>query len=490
MAYNEDFYKEYLEKVREFAQIDWVKEYFEAQKKPNFWSILEYGEYGGNGYKKSSYEIRMSKMFRWLLDPNENHNLGNIFAYELIELVKQKRDKDLGHIKYELKTGEAREDYKRVVVTNEEQDIDVLYKDPLQKLYLAMEVKQYSKEGYDKNKLSQLVKYERIVKELISKKDPEIQEVLIFLTPLGEEPSDQAKDKWIAIGYGEFIEIIDQVAQNQLEKSKDKYIEDTKKLILDFRDDLQRVVTISNRQDEYIEKEFNDNNENKEFTFALEKELVYRDNTGYMEKLEEVDQGQTPHLMDLILLIREYMTSQNKRPNLGVRKLTRRLYNYLSDSEGLDYNLDIRYTDGERRSAIKKEFIKKYDLDLKEIYLTRDKGQGIHLYHKDNRHSIYLSGDTYGFFPNDGIHIAKVDKESKIDSNRRIKNFFHIREDLLEEGKVMAGGKVSTKDKKIEYINGEEIGFEEFFQIIMKEIKELNDIINNYNKEELGSKRQ
>lgn len=60
MNYDEQFYQEYLTKVKKFAETEWVKDYFNIQKRPNFWSILEYGEYNSKENQKSSYEIRKS----------------------------------------------------------------------------------------------------------------------------------------------------------------------------------------------------------------------------------------------------------------------------------------------------------------------------------------------------------------------------------------------------------------------------------------------
>ena len=86
MTLKEKKYENYLEKLHEFKEIDWVKNYIDLKKKPNFWTILEFGQIEGSK-QKSSHEIRYSKMLRWLLDANENHNLGNTFAVELLKVI-------------------------------------------------------------------------------------------------------------------------------------------------------------------------------------------------------------------------------------------------------------------------------------------------------------------------------------------------------------------------------------------------------------------
>lgn len=59
----------------------WYKR--KQNNEPNFWEIIEYG--------RESYEVRQSKMLRWLLDPNENHGLGNSFLKKFINLTNRAR---------------------------------------------------------------------------------------------------------------------------------------------------------------------------------------------------------------------------------------------------------------------------------------------------------------------------------------------------------------------------------------------------------------
>jgi hypothetical protein len=344
MSYDEQFCQEYLNKVRRFAEKKWVIDYFETQKRPNFWTILEYREYTRQDNKKTAYEIRMSKMLRWLLDPNENHKLGNVFVHELVQLVNQRNNKD----GYELSYNLSREENGKVLVTNEEQNIDVLYKDHFQKLYLAIELKQYAKEGIDEDGVSQLVRYADTVKDLIATKDSEIQQAYIFLTPLGEKPSEKAMEQWVAVSYKDIVGIIDDVIDNHLLKSNDKFREDTLKIILDFKADLLRVCMVFNNKDEYVEKKFGEEKD-KAFTFLLVQELVNEKDTEYMDKLATLDQGETSNLRDLILLIREYLSIQNKKPNTGIQVLTRMIYNSISDGFDLELYSDKNYSPIDRK---------------------------------------------------------------------------------------------------------------------------------------------
>src|SRR5699024_8449032 len=82
MSYTKKDYEKYLEIVKDFNEEKWVQHQLLLQEKPNVWFILEYGE-----KSVSTHEERTSRMFRWLLDPNETHNLGNIFAHKLFRLI-------------------------------------------------------------------------------------------------------------------------------------------------------------------------------------------------------------------------------------------------------------------------------------------------------------------------------------------------------------------------------------------------------------------
>ena len=174
-------YEAYLEKLKEFRELAWVNNYLELKKKPNFWTVIEYGRYNSSK-DKSAHETRMSKMIRWMMDPNENHGLGNVFAYKLMKWL----DEDYNYcpnINKEIKT------------IAEYKDIDVFYKDNSQKVCLAIELKQHAKEGETSGGISQLDKYEDIVEKLSGKNN--LKAHYIFLTPLKEEPTNKIGYQWV-----------------------------------------------------------------------------------------------------------------------------------------------------------------------------------------------------------------------------------------------------------------------------------------------------
>src|SRR5690625_2092981 len=91
MTYTEKDCQGYVEKLKNIRKMNWVKFQLSLNKQPNFWSILEYGT-SIRKDNRSSHEEHLSKMIRWLLDPNETHKLGNIFAVRFLELMNKKYD--------------------------------------------------------------------------------------------------------------------------------------------------------------------------------------------------------------------------------------------------------------------------------------------------------------------------------------------------------------------------------------------------------------
>src|SRR5690625_7333467 len=86
MTYNSKDYQNYVEKIEKFKTLDWVKNHLHFKEKPNFWTILEYGEYRGS-QDRSAHETRSSRMIRWLMDANETHLLGNISAQKMFQFI-------------------------------------------------------------------------------------------------------------------------------------------------------------------------------------------------------------------------------------------------------------------------------------------------------------------------------------------------------------------------------------------------------------------
>lgn len=465
MKYNWEFREGYLRKINEFKEKDWVKNYIELKKKPNFWSIIEYGK-TKDSKGRSAHETRYSKMFRWLLDPNANHNLGNVFAYKLMKKIN--RDTDYK---------QSRENNIHIKCNTEVEDIDVYYEDHEQKVLIAIEVKQFSAEHQSTGFNSQLDKYEEIINKFEEKENDKFNKIYIFLTPLEDEPSNKA---WHAVGFKAFIDIIEEVKEECLYKSKDRYKSDILKIMDDFKEDLRRSMDILEKDYAYVMKNFS--KEEIKFTSKLADEITHQGEGDSINKLMEMDKDNGSGLHDLILLVNDYISLQNHTPNKAVKLLMRKIFNYISEGENLTEDLQAVFKEAQSRD-IKPEYIKKYGLDFTEIELTSPKGQGISLYTNFKNRRMYFSGDTYGDFPNDGMGILKTDQDKPIRSQNIRNAMFKVHYDLIKEDRISINKKERITDpitgKKKTVKTSEIISFTDFMEnYLLEEIKILNDRLN------------
>jgi hypothetical protein len=137
-------------------------------------------------------ELRHSDFLAFLLDPSRNHGLGDAFLKRFLKCVlKDAADPPLGVADIDAA------DMRRAIVEREWQDIDILVCDPAKRLVCAVENKIGSGEHSD-----QLRRY----RETVSDEFPGYCQVLIYLTPEGDEPSDE---KYISFSYGGVARLMD-----------------------------------------------------------------------------------------------------------------------------------------------------------------------------------------------------------------------------------------------------------------------------------------
>lgn len=451
MTYQLTDYQAYLQKIEQIKKYDWVQKFLELKEKPNFWTIIEYGRMR-NTQERSAHETRYSKMLRWLLDPNETHNLGNIFAHKLLERIGVQ-------LNYHPNKKKA------VTVANEFKHIDVFYNDPSQKMCMAIEVKQFDKERISEEGISQLDEYENAIKEWMKERNLDLRPNYIFLTALKEVPTNA---NWHAVGYAELIKIIDEVYEQYILKSNDRYIEDTKKIMLDFKDDLERTMYLEMKDRGIDILSLNE----EKLTRILAREIRAEKNSEHLNQLQELAQDQIPDLEEIILMIDEYIKRQDRTPNIAVQLLLRKIYNYLSDDMKLNTDKIIEYKEGMTITPLKREIIDKYNLNLSHIRLTKDKGQGLYVMHKEGKYEIYFSGAAAGNFPNDYIHLRPPKGFTRTNAKAVRRNQFQVEEDLILENKISDNnGNILDLDQLME-------------EYILKGIKELDDYAmkNNYDK--------
>ncbi len=142
-------------------------------------------------------EIRHSNVLAWLLSPNESHNLGDAFIKKLLQqFIKSLTavDSDVMHI--------LLLDFYSFFVYREWKHIDILMVSDDEKVVIAIENKVGSHE-HD----NQLQRY----KETLLKEYPDYKKILIYLTPDGEEPSD---DEWGVLTYEDIVNALEFIKGN------------------------------------------------------------------------------------------------------------------------------------------------------------------------------------------------------------------------------------------------------------------------------------
>jgi hypothetical protein len=146
-----------------------------------------------------SQEIRHSNFLSYLFDPFESHGIGDLFLKKfLAHVVAKRQDMDISAVDILLN------DFSDINVRREWRHIDLVIEwvSKNKRYVCAIENKIRQKDG-DK----QLETYKGVIEEEYPKKSETIGgRILLYLTPLGDDPldSDAPKD-WISISYAEDI---------------------------------------------------------------------------------------------------------------------------------------------------------------------------------------------------------------------------------------------------------------------------------------------
>lgn len=129
-----------------------------------------------------NYEIRHSNVLAWLLNPNENHGLGDYFLKKVLSQAVLINEDVLGD---EINLMEIHlADFGDSIVRREEQDIDILLRSKRNRLLFIIENKINSKEKKD-----QLTKYLDYAKSNYL----EYKRIPILLTKTGDEPENNGE---------------------------------------------------------------------------------------------------------------------------------------------------------------------------------------------------------------------------------------------------------------------------------------------------------
>ena len=130
------------------------------------------------------------------------------------------------------------------------------------------------------------------------------------------------------MGYQQFIDIIDEVDSQYFEGLNLPYILDAKKIVMDFRDELQRTLDIYEKDSGLITRKLT--KKERELTMLLAKEIEEDSESKHMDSLIELDNENNLIIKELILLANDHLYVQNHSPNDDAKLLMRKIYNRLS----------------------------------------------------------------------------------------------------------------------------------------------------------------
>lgn len=191
------------------AQLEHSKEFAKLQQKFQQFNPLKV-------LRVEQYEIRHSNILAWLLDPNENHKLGDFFVRKLLSrLITRPENEGKGDgvdfLSY-LHTSFGDVEIEREVKTHTNRYLDLLVHVPSQKLVLVIENKFHSGES-----VGQLENYLAYAKKQYT--DPEYTILPIFLTLANDEPSENSY--WL-LDYQDVLDIIEQHLEHNADSIADQ----------------------------------------------------------------------------------------------------------------------------------------------------------------------------------------------------------------------------------------------------------------------------
>ncbi|WP_349664379.1 PD-(D/E)XK nuclease family protein [Cellulophaga lytica] len=226
-------------------------------KTPNIFQIL--------GVART--EIRHSNFLAWLLNPNGSHGLGKLF------LTKFLRGISTSDVATELDEFEIEElNFNNVEIRREWKNIDLLL--IFDSLVICIENKIDSKDHSN-----QLTKYREIVNSNFKSK----KKVFVYLTPIGELPTDKTEREYYApYSYQEIIEQFDRILKihgNSLNNGVNQYI-------LDYLTTIKRELMKNDELNELADKIYKNHRELIDFVFEHKSDIASELYPVFVKKIE------------------------------------------------------------------------------------------------------------------------------------------------------------------------------------------------------------
>ena len=435
-------------------------------EKPNFFTIM----------KMEGMEIRHSNFLAWLLDPNESHNLRELFLkWFLKELILENEqaviERQLNE--YDFFTPEMIDEinwtkvhvHREVSDSNKKNSLDILivYEDaePKKSFTVSIENKVFSSDHSD-----QLTRY----KEMVARRRPECLQCLrnfkgndlfVYLTLSGDSPTDaddNTRNSYWLFSYEKILERIEFILESYRDRMSDKVI----LYLSDYRDNLVRNVLDNDPKLEQLAKDLLEksnaknliNGADRSNNPVIDRALQYRDDLN--EPFKSIIKGKGYQLA--ASCDRKYVRFLPKlddKENETLKRLTddnKKYYN--------NYLETLRSVYGEN---IKDNHWPNYELFLFELVIERSKGMSVgwkasigpSIYHDDILSNLYRA-----------IHGEEDSKKSESSEKSRgrfwhIQTIFSIKGETEEKIKDALERKITANQEKIKAI---ETAFREWLQ--------------------------
>lgn len=233
-------------------------------------------------------EIRHSNMLGWLLNPNENHGLGDTFLRGILQRLVE-NDSDGRYDVFNV----LLMDLYSFSVMREWKNIDILLTSSDEKTVIAIENKVGSHEHSN-----QLNRY----REILEQEYPEYSRLCVFLTPDGETPSDV--ENWDILSYNDVVEVLEEV------NARIKILPDVDLMIKNYIDIVRRDIVEDQQLIDICNKIYNKHKKALDLIFenrkdgktqvsdairdtlcslADEGKIIYDDSWGYNFRTESMD---------------------------------------------------------------------------------------------------------------------------------------------------------------------------------------------------------
>lgn len=243
--------------------------------------------------KISRTEIRHSNMLSWLMNPNENHGMGDTFLKGILQRLVE-NDSDGWYDIFNV----LLMDFYSFSVMREWKNIDILLTSEDEKTVIAIENKIGSHEHSN-----QLNRY----REILEKEYPKYNRLFIFLTPDGESPSDV--ENWDILTYSDIVEVLESI------NVRIKVLPDVDLMIKNYIDIVRRDIVEDQKLIEICNKIYNKHKKALDLIFdyrkdgktqisdaikntlcnlANEGKIIYDENWGYSFRTESMDKYLPP----------------------------------------------------------------------------------------------------------------------------------------------------------------------------------------------------